>query len=162
MAKHFGPDYDPNAGTYNYGGEIGGDGIGVAYSQWDKDMTKMCACDDQFFGASCNLRMCAKGDDPLTTSQDNRKFQLEVSSASSALSGKIGVTFGRKTGYFDISSTANDKQCVAGVRTFQFHHYFQRKLILIETHALQSIFIFYSNDVFRCFHSFNQQVNFPM
>ena len=43
-------------------------------------MTTQCICDIGFFGSDCSLRMCPKGDDPLTTLQNTRcvlDFSLE-------------------------------------------------------------------------------------
>lgn len=33
---------------------------------WDAEMMFGCNCDTGYSGPSCNLRTCAKGDDPLT------------------------------------------------------------------------------------------------
>jgi hypothetical protein len=38
---------------------------------WDVDVIHGCQCDAGFHGASCNLKDCAVGDDPLTTGQVN-------------------------------------------------------------------------------------------
>ena len=36
------------------------------YDEWDADRVRGCLCDWGFFGASCTLRQCARGDDPTT------------------------------------------------------------------------------------------------
>jgi hypothetical protein len=95
---------------------MAGDGFGVAYSDWDKAMTKMCKCDDYYFGPSCNLKMCAKGNDPLTINGENRKFRMDVSSTASALTGTVGLQFGGQTAHIDVSSSASDEGCVLSLK----------------------------------------------
>ncbi|KAJ1414784.1 hypothetical protein B484DRAFT_335146, partial [Ochromonadaceae sp. CCMP2298] len=39
----------------------------TAYSRWDGNRTTACVCDMGYTGASCDMRMCPKGDDPFST-----------------------------------------------------------------------------------------------
>jgi hypothetical protein len=43
-----GPDYD-NSVLH------GGDGLGLAYTAWDKDLSSVCKCDNNFFAADCSM-----------------------------------------------------------------------------------------------------------
>lgn len=44
-----------------------GEGTVYAYEDvWDAEMMYGCNCDTGYSGPSCSLRTCAKGDDPLT------------------------------------------------------------------------------------------------
>jgi hypothetical protein len=50
VALYEGPDYDPTQISLN-----AGDGLGVVYTNWDRDSIQMCECDPGFFGADCSL-----------------------------------------------------------------------------------------------------------
>jgi len=63
----------PNATTY--------------YSRWDADKTTMCFCDYGYTGSACEMRMCPKGDDPLTPFSNYRTIVIALSATS-----KIGGT----------------------------------------------------------------------
>ena len=82
----------------------GGDGRGPAYTNWDGHVTTLCACDTGFFGADCSLRMCPKGDDPLTSGQAARALTLTTAGAS-ALGGTLTVSFDGEE--FTMSADAN-------------------------------------------------------
>jgi len=43
-----------------------------SYGVWDKHSTRACVCDPYWHGNDCSLRMCPKGDDPLTKSVKNK------------------------------------------------------------------------------------------
>ena len=103
ISFYHGVDYDTDGNAYPFDAEMGGDGYGVTYSQWDKDMTQMCKCENYYFGAACNQKMCAKGDDPLTINQHNYTFRFDVTASytPSTFSGEIGLSFGGQTAYFD-------------------------------------------------------------
>lgn len=45
-----GPDYDHLL-------DQSGDGIGVAYANWDKESITQCSCDAAYFGPDCSLGM---------------------------------------------------------------------------------------------------------
>jgi len=43
-----------------------------SYGVWDQHSTRACVCDPYWHGNDCSLRMCPKGDDPLTKSVKNK------------------------------------------------------------------------------------------
>lgn len=49
----------------------------VYETPWDSDHWFGCLCDEGYTGHDCSLRTCARGDDPLTTSQNNDVQLLE-------------------------------------------------------------------------------------
>ncbi|GMI18818.1 hypothetical protein TrLO_g6162 [Triparma laevis f. longispina] len=78
-----------NAG-YTYGRDVsvvganGGDSKGPLYNNWDKDSTTMCVCDTGFTGPDCSMRICPKGDDPLTNGQNYRKIVVATGADAGA------------------------------------------------------------------------------
>jgi hypothetical protein len=84
---------DLGADEVTSGVSNGGDGVGPLYANWDKDTFSGCVCDFGYFGPSCALRMCPKGDDPATTSQVSRAIVVTTSATSGTLAGTIGITF---------------------------------------------------------------------
>lgn len=101
----FGPD--TTAGYFP-----GGDGYGVEYDNWDAHMTTQCVCDIGFFGADCSLRMCPKGDDPLTTAQNTRTILMKLNSTGGNVEGYYSVGFdGEK---FQLPVNATELECEAG------------------------------------------------
>ena len=63
------------------------------YETWEADNWHGCLCDDGYTGYDCSRRTCAKGDDPLTTGQNNEVQLLECH----ADFGTFTLSFGRKT-----------------------------------------------------------------
>lgn len=59
---------------------VGGDEDRV-YSLWDQEKIMGCVCDPGFEGHDCSLRMCARGDDPLTPNQVDMKQAITVAAA---------------------------------------------------------------------------------
>lgn len=57
--------------------ELGGSSSYTYVASWDIGMSRGCKCDAGWNGTDCSLRMCARGDDPLTTS-DNYEVQKIV------------------------------------------------------------------------------------
>jgi len=41
---------------------------GVTYASWDQEKIMGCKCDPYYEGMDCSLRMCPRGDDPVTSS----------------------------------------------------------------------------------------------
>lgn len=103
VAYFYGNDYDHDTAS-------SGDGVGIIYNNWDKDSVTMCECDGGFFGADCGLRMCPKGDDPLTINQNYKKINMNLNIASGSFGGNIGFTFMGVTTYIDFDSPL-DTQC---------------------------------------------------
>lgn len=97
VSLFYGMDYD-TSGTVT-----GGDGVGVVYTNWDKDSITMCECDGGYFGADCSLHMCPKGDDPLTINQNYRKIRMTLT-AGSAFGGDLGFTFQGATTFMSLAS----------------------------------------------------------
>ena len=58
------------------------------YSKWDADKTTMCFCDYGYTGSACEMRMCPKGDDPLTPFSNYRTITISLR-ASSRIGGEI-------------------------------------------------------------------------
>eukprot|EP00981_Chlorochromonas_danica_P005499 scaffold1110_cov182-Ochromonas_danica.AAC.26 len=85
-----GIDYDSTltASTFGYGG----DGYGVAYTNWDKNSIQLCECDEGFFGPDCSQVMCPRDDDPLTINQNYRSIKVKVHSYY-LLAGTMGLEF---------------------------------------------------------------------
>mmetsp|Transcript_37114 Transcript_37114/g.100166 ORF Transcript_37114/g.100166 Transcript_37114/m.100166 type:complete len:409 (-) Transcript_37114:25-1251(-) len=73
----------------------GGDGIGPIYKGWDDFSLMGCACDWGYTGSDCSLRMCPKGDDPLTENQYYRMINVttNATAVSANLNGTFEVTF---------------------------------------------------------------------
>jgi hypothetical protein len=42
----------------------------LTYSGWDATKARVCKCDPRYHGHDCSVRMCPKGDDPLTKEVD--------------------------------------------------------------------------------------------
>jgi hypothetical protein len=67
-----------------------GDGRGVEYGNWGSAKIQGCLCDPGRFGPFCELRMCPKGDDPLTTGQQYRTIRIVTNMTDdSYMSGAI-------------------------------------------------------------------------
>ena len=85
------------------------------YTNWDKDSITMCVCDASFFGADCSLRMCPKGDDPLTINQNYRQIMMRIESPNN-LAGAIGLEFQGVTTFINLSP-ATDSDCKRAVES---------------------------------------------
>jgi len=71
------------------------------YSKWDRDQTTMCVCDFGYTGSACELRICPKGDDPLTLFSDFRTILMTIGTTSTEkLSGTVKFTFNGANAYF--------------------------------------------------------------
>lgn len=52
------------------------------YTLWDREKIMGCVCDPGFEGHDCSLRMCPRGDDPLTPSQVDMKQAIVLTTAT--------------------------------------------------------------------------------
>ena len=55
---------------------------GPVYENWDKHMMAGCVCNMGWYGVTCNLQACPKGDDPRTTGQSNTAIRIVTSGTS--------------------------------------------------------------------------------
>jgi hypothetical protein len=60
------------------------------YNLWDADKNQACACDPGFFGPDCSMRMCPKGNDPLTNEPKHCSGSTCTSSVQYAYIGHDG------------------------------------------------------------------------
>jgi hypothetical protein len=75
-----------------------------AYDLWDADMNRACMCDQHFHGNDCSLRMCPRGDDPLTILED-------VSVATRTGTSMDATAIATEIGNLDYSQR-NEKQSI--------------------------------------------------
>lgn len=64
---------------------------GVTYSQWDGSMTQVCICSWGRLGADCSIKMCPKGDDPMTVSAGYHTVQMTLTTADNSATGLAGT-----------------------------------------------------------------------
>lgn len=55
-----------------------GGATGRTYTLWDQEKIQVCQCDAGYEGHDCSIRMCPKGDDPLTTTGVTMKQVITV------------------------------------------------------------------------------------
>jgi len=67
----------------------------------------MCNCDDGFFGPDCSLKMCSKGDDPMTINQNYRELSMTVYTSDSSFYGTLGLQFMGKESFISLSSPSS-------------------------------------------------------
>ena len=93
-----------------------------AYSTWDADQTTSCVCDYGFMGPGCNMRMCPKGDDPMSTFTGYKSIKITTSASDGKLAGKFKFTFNGEYMVFDADATyftsALCKQALEGMPNF--------------------------------------------
>ncbi|KAG5183698.1 hypothetical protein JKP88DRAFT_257564 [Tribonema minus] len=105
---------------YTYAGgsdpDFAGTGPGSAlyiYDNWDADSSTTCICDWGFTGADCSMKMCPKGDDPVTTAQDPPTFTVDIQSRTSTTSsGIMDLVF-----YFGGESVTLDSRAITAQTT---------------------------------------------
>ncbi|CAM9333547.1 unnamed protein product, partial [Phaeothamnion confervicola] len=82
-------------------------GLGnYSYTNWDANIITMCVCDWGFTGASCALRLCPKGDDPLTVDQSYRAVNLTTYAGTGVLAGEFLISFQGES--VSVSADASD------------------------------------------------------
>ena len=64
-----------------------------SYTKWDGERTFACVCDAGYTGPACDMRMCPKGDDPLTPFTDYRTIEITTSSTAGLIAGFIKFRF---------------------------------------------------------------------
>lgn len=68
-------------------------GVGsFTYTNWEADMVMTCICDWGYTGGDCSLRMCPKGDDPVTTLQLSPEVAMTLT-ASAEMGGTMVLSF---------------------------------------------------------------------
>jgi hypothetical protein len=63
------------------------------FTRWDGNHTTSCLCDYGYTGPACDMRLCPKGDDPLTPFTDYRTIEIETSALYGTLDGSFSFTF---------------------------------------------------------------------
>ena len=92
-----------------------GDGLGPAYTGWDKDFIHGCVCEWGWGGNDCTYRLCPKGDDPLTTGT-NLVFTITTNVASGSLAGLWTLKFvGHETTFEADGSALADAACANAI-----------------------------------------------
>lgn len=74
------------------------------YTGWEADKTAMCVCDMGRTGASCEMKMCPKGNDPLTETTGYKAIRIDTISAASPSTltgGTFRVIFNDQSFTFD-------------------------------------------------------------
>lgn len=88
---------------------------GASYNLWDKDMIVKCRCDPGWTGLRCKERVCPKGDDPLTKTNQVDSMQIvqiwDTAITDLTAGGDIGGTFTLTfTDQYGASFTTSDIQ----------------------------------------------------
>ncbi|KAG5185323.1 tenascin-like protein [Tribonema minus] len=73
---------------------------------WDWDMVQGCLCDAGYAGHACELRRCARGDDPQTGGQRNEVQRLRCVDAGAAVTGVMVQFRGAYTAALGLGATA--------------------------------------------------------
>ncbi len=80
------------------------------YRLWDADSRRACVCDPGFAGFDCSLRMCPRGDDPMTTAQYScggeckfaqQTIRFDAAAVTSAAATATKVKFALKHVHWD-------------------------------------------------------------
>jgi EGF-like domain len=82
----------------------------LPYSNWEADAVTMCICDWGFTGPDCSMKLCSKGDDPLTIGQSYRTITITTSTnnAAAPAGGVFTLYFDGESVQFDFDATAAD------------------------------------------------------
>ncbi|CAN0348582.1 unnamed protein product, partial [Phaeothamnion confervicola] len=74
-----------------------------------------CICEMGFAGDGCGLRLCPKGDDPLTTGQGVRTVRLTTGAAAGRLAGTVALTFNGETARFPADAALLPADALASI-----------------------------------------------
>lgn len=72
---------------------------------WDADKIHGCVCDEGYTGYDCSLRLCPKGDDPLTQRNNVNEKQLLVCEAAPGPAATFTLTFTKQGPPFRLITT---------------------------------------------------------
>eukprot|EP00605_Chrysophyceae_sp_TOSAG23-4_P002355 GSChrysophyteH1.ASY1.ANO1.2603.1 assembled CDS len=67
------------------------------YTGWEAQRLQTCVCDIGFTGPHCELRMCPKGDDPLTLMSDYYQLKIKLMAWDGTLGGNVHLLFNGET-----------------------------------------------------------------
>ena len=95
---------------YLYDMYTGDSSVGL-YNSWDAKKMYACVCDMGNTGNDCFMRMCPKGDDPLTPFVDYRTILISTSTSSGSLTGVLKFFFNGE--YFRFPAAWTASQCEA-------------------------------------------------
>ena len=73
------------------------DATNLTFQGWEADKLQSCVCDMGYTGPNCHMKMCPKGDDPLTPFTDYYSINLEIRADSGTLGGYIHFVFNGET-----------------------------------------------------------------
>jgi hypothetical protein len=84
----------------------------LPYSNWEADAVTMCVCDWGFTGPDCSMKLCSKGDDPLTIGQSYRSITITTSTNDTVVptGGVYTLYFDGEAVQFDYDASAADLQ----------------------------------------------------
>lgn len=80
---------------------------------WEEDKTTTCFCDNGYTGSGCEMRMCPKGDDPITPFDNYRTVVLTTSATGGYLSGSFKVSYMGQSVSFNAGGSSAD--CVSSL-----------------------------------------------
>ena len=76
---------------------VNADNVNDTFSSWEADRLTSCVCDRGFTGPHCEMRMCPKGDDPLTHMSDFYTINIHVAATHGTLGGYVHLIFNGET-----------------------------------------------------------------
>ncbi len=100
-------------------------GAAASYTNWESGHHFMCVCDGGFSGPDCKLRVCPRGDDPITNTTHYRTRTIRVAVASppgttTEISGSVSLWFQNEKATLVVGAAASNTLCTAAVDRNKF------------------------------------------